>query len=396
MIDVALTAFALLVPDTNQPSVLVSNTAVQYVTNVISTQTAPPVVMKTMQVTVSNRASMVPPAGYTLQRQSNFRRSTVYTWTNASSAISAVIEPPSFTVSNTPAAAFDRFYSPSNTLAYRICTNALARSQGRNGYRFLSWSCCPDGTNAPAGLQYDTNSVLWGWQGMTAIAVWGEEAAGTRPLTLITRRHAYTAGHQLHASSTNQWVYYMTTNNVLVGARIADVVSYGDTPSLLTNKHAGCSGTLDIGIAIFDRDLPETIETMPVSKTVNGCSASWPSYYRANGPAITANGWLPALQTCQHLMVTMKGLIYPTNNLDTGRLWNAPYHTSFCVGGDSGSPNMIPMPDGQLVLAGSVFECGNGGHVEADTMQWACDTLTARAGLNTNNYRIRVIDVTSQ
>ena len=74
---------------------------------------------------------------------------------------------------------------------------------------------------------------------------------------------------------------------------------------------------------------------------------------------------MPWVTTCQHFTAFGWGMGVPPPNND----WPGQP-------GDSGSPQMLPMPDGELVLWG-----GTSGQVVSTTMQAYRDLLTGAGGI---------------
>ena len=187
----------------------------------------------------------------------------------------------------------------------------------------------------------------------------GEGAQGQVPLTALTRRHAYTRGHGMgddgfNTNNIGRKAWFLAKDNSLVEAIIKRQV----TRATSTN-----SEHRDYTILMFDRDLPPSIEPMSAAefKTVQ-------AYYP----------W-PTLGLVPHP-------IFQTEQ--EGRVSSsiAPLTVNTWKGGDSGSPNMIPMP-GELV-----FFSGRSTSGPTPEMQRDIDELCRQEGLNPAKYQLRWAD----
>jgi hypothetical protein len=248
-----------------------------------------------------------------------------------------------------------------DSLNYCVWTNFLAHTNGRDMViwsersRPTSWP-----TNPPVAT-WNTNSLIWGMNGMTAISpCWmGEGAQGQVPLTALTRRHAYTRGHGMgddgfNTNNVGRKAWFLTKDNSLVEAIIKRQV----TRATSTNgEHR------DYTILMFDRDLPSSIEPMTVAdfKEVQ-------LYYP-----------FPTLGAVPHP-------IYQTEQ--TGRVSAGipPFSINTWKGGDSGSPNMIPMP-GELV-----FFSGRSTSGPTLEMQRDIDELCRLEKVDAAKYQLRWAD----
>lgn len=258
---------------------------------------------------------------------------------------------------------FDHFLPGS--LNYVIWTNFLALTNGRN-LRVWSERTHPEGwpTNRPS-VRWNTNSVIWGLKGLTALSpCWeGEGYSGQVPFTALTRRHAYTRGHGMgpegfQTLNAGRRVWFLTRNNVLVEAVIKRHV---------TRVSPGANGThRDYTIALFDRDLPEDIEAMSVAEF-----KEFQTRYRT--PTVAT--WpYPIFQTEQG------------GSVSTGI---QPMVVNTWKPGDSGSPNMIPLP-GELV-----FISGRSTSGPSPEMQQDLDELCRLERLNPGKYQMHHTDLTS-
>jgi hypothetical protein len=199
-------------------------------------------------------------------------------------------------------------------------------------------------------------------KGLTALSpCWQNEGSpGQLPLTLLSRRHAYTRGHgmgpegfQTQIAGYKAW--FLTRDNVLVEARVKRYVVRASPTNGVPR---------DYSIVILDRDLPNTIETMAVVPF-----AEVQRKYRfASGP-----DWpCPVFQTEQGGLVSA-GI--------------APFITNTWKPGDSGSPNLIPLP-GELV-----FYSGRSTTGPSREMQEDMDELCRLERLDPKKYQLRRADL---
>jgi hypothetical protein len=246
------------------------------------------------------------------------------------------------------------------TLPYLIWTNFVAVTNGRN-MQIWSERSHPEGwPKTPPVAIWNTNSVIWGMKGVTALSpCWdGEGSPGQVPLTVLTRRHVYTRGHGFgddgfHPGHNGRKAWFLTRDNKLVEAKVEHSVVRVPMPS-----------RRDYTILLLDRDLPETIETMPVTAPED-MQKCYPM--STQGPAP-----YPLFQTEQG------------GNVSTGV---APLTVNTWKGGDSGSPNLIPLP-GQLV-----FVSGRSTSGPSREMQEDMDELCRRAKLDPAKYQLRWVDL---
>jgi hypothetical protein len=150
------------------------------------------------------------------------------------------------------------------TLHHLIWTNYLSLTNRRD---LRIWSERQHSAKWPATppeVKWNTNCIIWGMKGVTALSpCWqGEGAAGQVPLTLLTRRHAYARGHGMgdpgiNETKKNLKAWFVTANNSVIEVKIKRAIIRS---GMETNKvHR------DYTILLFDRDLPESIESMSVA-----------------------------------------------------------------------------------------------------------------------------------
>jgi hypothetical protein len=170
----------------------------------------------------------------------------------------------------------------------------------------------------------------------------------------LTRRHGYTRGHSMGnagmtAHFNGQRVYFCTTNNDGVEMTVQ-------------NSLVEVGKGFDYTILFFARDLPPGIETMRVAdmKTVfekypPRAPGEWIQFKTEQGGCVSAD--------------------YP------------PFVANTWKGGDSGSPNMLPLP-GELV-----FWSGRSTSGPSKQMQSDMDELSRKAGLDPANYQMQWFDL---
>jgi hypothetical protein len=245
------------------------------------------------------------------------------------------------------------------SLNHLIWTNFIAHTNGRD---MVIWSQRAHPNSWPATpplLQWNTNSLIWGLKGLTALSpCWeGEGSPGQVPITLLTRRHGYTRGHGMGAEGFNTAsrglkVWFLATDNSLVTATIRrQVVRVG--------QHG------DYTIFLFDRDLPDTIQPIRVAALAE-VQARYISAARAGANC-------PIFKTEQFGSVSAEVPDFIIK--DT---WK---------GGDSGSPNLLPLP-GELVFFGGRSTSGPSSGMQADM-----DELSRLEGLNPKAYQLQWVDL---
>jgi len=246
------------------------------------------------------------------------------------------------------------------SLHHLIWTNFMAHTNGRTvelwteRYHMPGWP-----TNAPVA-KWNTNSIAWGMKSLTAISpCWESEgAAGQVPVTALTRRHVYARGHGMGPDDFNtnfagRKVWFVTTNNSVIEATVArDVVR----TRFYTNR--------DYTILLLTKDLPVDIQPMRVVAPTN-IQSRYPSYPDAPRPIF------------QSEQRGQMGANVPGFTVNT---WK---------GGDSGAPDMLPMP-GELVFFGG--RSTSGPSVE---MQLDMNKLCELEGLDPKRYQLQWLDLSS-
>jgi hypothetical protein len=240
-------------------------------------------------------------------------------------------------------------------------TNFIANTNGRTMQMWSQYSL-PDGwPSVPPVMAWDTNCLLFGLDGFTAISQCNEfqGAPGVVPATLLTPRHAYTRGHGmgpngLGTSLTGQSVWFCTASNTIVQMTVAaNFIRLGTFGGQV----------YDYGILVFTEDAPASITPMSVLSETD-----YEVYYpdTPDLPFVLLGTTAPG-----YCAAGLPPFIYP-----------------LLVAGDSGSPNMIPTPDHKLAMISGRSTSGASPQMQADI-----DTLTALVGLSTNNYQLRWYDM---
>lgn len=225
--------------------------------------------------------------------------------------------------------------------------------------RLMLWSSHShaenDFTETPTAA-WNTNCYVHDFVGKTAMAICSsvpQDSHGQVPLTLVTRRVAVTAGHQLMINPTGSNVFFVTRSNTVSAHTIADWVY----------KASG-----DYSLVQFDSDVPDSIEVMRCVPYRNGDSSY--SYIYTLMPATSK--LLGTIWRCQHYEVCL-----PAKELaDWWWHWDQYQYCDYMhtriedvhhwwVAGDSGGPNMLPIPaDGggvELLL----YHCTSGVTINA-------------------------------
>ncbi len=261
-----------------------------------------------------------------------------------------------FSATNT---VFDHFLPGS--LNHAVWTNFIAHTNGRN---LALWSVRlhpPDWPTKPPVVAWNTNSLLWGMKGLTALSpCWEVEGySGQVPVTALSRRHGYTRGHGLGHDGTRtnfagKKVWFLTTDNVLVEATVRREVV----------RSVPGGARRDYTLLLFSKDLPVGIEPLRVVAWAN----LYAKYPRCNGAPY------PIFKTEQGGNVSAE---VPGFSLNA---WKA---------GDSGSPDLLPLP-GELVFLNGRSTSGPSAQMQADM-----DTLCALENLNTNHYQLQWVDLSA-
>jgi subtilisin-like proprotein convertase family protein len=240
-------------------------------------------------------------------------------------------------------------------------TNFIANTNGRTMKMWAEYSL-PEGWPAvPPVMAWETNCLLYGVEGFTAISQCNEYqgAPGQVPATLLTPRHAYTRGHGLGPNGlgnglNGMHVWFCTASNTLVEMTIAaNFIRLGTFGGEV----------YDYGILFFTEDVPPSITPMFVIS-----QSDYQTYY-------------PDTPDLPFLFFGTTAAGYCSADVP-------PFFFSLMNPGDSGSPNMIPTPDNKLAMFSGASTSAASPQMQADM-----DYLTTLAGLNTNNYQLHWYDI---
>ena len=243
-----------------------------------------------------------------------------------------------------------------------IWTNFIAHTNGRN---MLVWSTRthpPGWPGRPPIVEWNPSSLLAGMRGMTAISpCWEMEGnSGQVPITALTRRHGYARGHSMGpdgvgTSLAGKTVWFVTAQNTIVQTTVArDVVR--------TKEGSG----RDYSILLFSSDLPDSIQPMRVVNEKD--------VFVAHSKYVSGLGPSPIFKTEQYGHVSAD---LPGFTVDTYK------------GGDSGSPNMVPL-SGELVFWQGSSTSGASPEMQADM-----DQLCRIQGLDPKKYQLQWVDLSS-
>jgi hypothetical protein len=253
---------------------------------------------------------------------------------------------------------FDHFIPSS--LPQLIWTNFIAHTNGKSTSIWSTRSRPPDWPRRPPLAQWNTNSLLWGMRGLTALSpCWEDEGGpGQCPITALTRRHGYTRGHGMGdegftTGRNGKKIWFLAADNSIVTVKVSMMV---------IRASMGFDGRHDYTIFLFDKDLPASIQPMRVtSEKIAG----------AKYPARRDPPWI-CFQTEQN------------GNVSAGL---APFLLNAAKGGDSGSPDMLPLP-GELVFLRGRSTTGPTPEMQADM-----DELCRRGRLNPAKYQLQWVDL---
>jgi hypothetical protein len=259
---------------------------------------------------------------------------------------------------------------PPNSLGNLIWTNFIAHTNGKSTEIWSTYLLPPNfppgyvpGTNLPPDtvpiLAWNTNCLMWGMKGETALSqCWTSQGGhGQAPVTALTRRHGYARGHGMgYAGMTShfngQRVYFCTKNNQVVEA-------------VVRNAIVEIGSGYDFTILLFSEDLPQGIEPLRVADA-KAVQTKYPS-------RIPLLPWV----------------VFLTEQSGNVSANCAPFTVNTWKGGDSGSPDLLPMP-GELV-----FYSGRSTSGPSPQMQSDMDALSRSAGLDPANYQMQWLDLSS-
>lgn len=253
-----------------------------------------------------------------------------------------------------------------DSLSHLIWTNFIAHTNGRNTRIWSVRSHPPGWPNRPPVVQWNTNGLMWGMKGLTGLSpCWEMEVnSGQVPVTALTRRHGYTRGHSMgpdgfRTSFAGKRVWFLDAANRIVEVKVAREV----VRVYKVHKRE------DYTLLLFDRDLPPGIEPLRVTDEID-------TWKRLGMPALPYNSPAPRpvflTEQGGHVSAGIPGFIVPTGK-----------------GGDSGSPNLLPLP-GELVFFGGRMTTGPTADMQRDM-----DELCRLEGLDPARYPMQWVDLSA-
>jgi hypothetical protein len=256
-----------------------------------------------------------------------------------------------------PSAVFQNFVPAS--LNNLVWTNLIAHTNGRSTQLWAERSHPPGWPRTPPIARWNTNCLLYGMKGQTALSpCWDREgASGQAPITALTRRHGYTRGHDIGPEGfspdlVGRKVWFVTSSDELVEATIAGAIT----------RTVGGPFRQDYTVMLFKEDLPLSIQPLRVVAITNLAAK-----YTQSGMAPR-----PLFKTEQTGNVSADVPGFAVNT------WKA---------GDSGSPDMLPLP-GELIFSGGRSTSG-----PSKQMQEDMDQLCTRAHLDPRMYQMEWLDL---
>jgi hypothetical protein len=230
-------------------------------------------------------------------------------------------------------------------------------TNGRSTRMWEFWELPAGWPATPPVLRWNTNNLMWGRKGMTAISqvCEGMGAFGQGAITALTRRHGYVRGHGmgasgLHPERAGGRIWFCTRDNQVIEVRT----------KLIFVRGPDVRGGPDYSIILFDRDLPPSIEPMRVAN-----------------PLKLITKYLIGDRSCRPLLTPLQGG-YVSAGIPG---WTIPER-----GGDSGAPIMLPLPD-ELV-----FYMGQTTSPPSPGMQADMDMLSRKADLDPAKYQMQWLD----
>ena len=251
---------------------------------------------------------------------------------------------------------FDHFLPGS--LNNLVWTNFIAHTNHADMTIWSVRSHPPDWPAHPPAVVWNTNSLIWAMKGITALSpCWEVESGpGQVAATALTRRHAYVRGHGMGPDGFNtncagRKVWFITTNNTVVEATVKrDVV-----------RSFPGGAQRDYTILLLSDDLPGGIDPLRVVAPTN----LFAKYQQLAG-------------------------LYPIFKTEqTGRVSTEvpPLIVNTWKGGDSGSPDMLPMPN-ELVFINGRSTSGASPQMQADM-----DELCRMEQLDPKQYQLQWVDL---
>ena len=252
-----------------------------------------------------------------------------------------------------------QYYLP-GSLNHLIWTNFMAHTNGRD---MTIWSTRTHPTDWPAHpplVTWNPKSLAWGMKGLTALSpCWQVESGiGQVAVTALTRRHAYARGHGMGPDGFNEnfagkKIWFVATNNTVVEATVLRNVVRTHSPS-----------SRDYTILLLSRDLPPTIEPLRVVSQME-LVARYPEIPGAPRP------------------------IFASEQLGQMSSGIDGFKANTWKGGDSGSPDMLPMP-GELLFIDGRSTSGPSPAMQADM-----DQLSRSARLDPKKYQLQWVELST-
>lgn len=260
------------------------------------------------------------------------------------------------------------FY-PANSLGYALETNYFARTNAIRHYNpgaDQPWTKYEWGNTNVARYRLNTNSLIYGKRGATAISVAQFNMTANR-LCLLTKRHAVGAGH--YSGVTNGLiVWFIGTNNLVHGM----VVSNTFFSSPVTSSE-------DREIITFTRDVPDDVQPMRIAAPLtNGTTGDIYALVERYFPAEAQNPYRPraGFWVCQHGYCGRNAQPHPSGIIGSN-------------GGDSGSPGFIILGDECVNIGGICMNAPTASMVDR------MNILTRSLGLDTNQYQPQYVWLTN-
>ena len=256
---------------------------------------------------------------------------------------------------------FNGVFHPQDSLGYALetnyfaTTNRLARYNPANDTLLIGPYASPAN---PVGLSWNTNSIFTGRRGVTAISI-AQFGATCNRLCLVTRRHAVGLAH--YGGMTNGLpVFFMGTNNTLHPMITSNVWSaFGSTNA----------ADEDLEVITFTQDVPDDVQPARVAGPLTNSWRFLSSFFPPP-PAVNRQ-----FAVCQHGYVGMCGQPHPGG--------------AVCgQGGDSGSTGFI-------ILGNELLYTGVFSSKPSPFMQQKINELTLSLGLRTNDYQMKVVNLTN-
>jgi hypothetical protein len=243
-----------------------------------------------------------------------------------------------------------------DSYGWNVWATHLASSAGKG---INLWSTYTLPTSWPAGtptLAWNSTSLLYGKTGFTGVSQCNtfQGNPGQVAVTAISKRHGYMRGHEIGALdgqvdsswAAGQVVWFCPADN--------------SAPIGMTVAAVFLRTSLDYCLLVFANDLPPGITPVMLGHT---------NPYNA-----------VTYSPCQHGLMSANlppfSFLYDTFSIPPFNSHNTT------LGGDSGSPDLLPTPDGKLVMVKGRTTASPSPQMQADM-----DTLSAYMGLTPTQYR---------